>query len=82
MKKILAVFLTAILLTFAPLNAVCVENPEYTPAGTYETSSTTVYFEDGSYMGNRNQTISNYKLHKIHKVRDIYKSGRENCKSL
>ncbi len=50
MKKILVVFLTAILLTFAPLNAVCVESPEHISVETYETSSTTVHFEDGSYM--------------------------------
>ncbi len=50
MKKILAIILTAMLLTFAPLNAICAESPEHISVETYETSSTTVRFEDGSYM--------------------------------
>lgn len=49
-KKIFAIILTAMLLTFTPLTAICAESHEPISAGTYETSSTTVHFEDGSYM--------------------------------
>lgn len=38
------------LLTFASFTAICAESPEHISAETYETNSTTIHFDDGSYM--------------------------------
>ncbi len=50
MKKILAVILTTLILTFATIPAVYAEDTTYTIMETYETDSIIEYFEDGSYM--------------------------------
>lgn len=50
MKKILAIILTSLILTFTAIPAVYAENTANTAMATYETHSTIEYFEDGSYL--------------------------------
>ena len=51
MKKIFAIILAAVVLTFAPFTAIYAESTEHVSAETYETNSTTTtYFDDGSYV--------------------------------
>lgn len=50
MKKILAIILTSLILTFTAIPAVYAENTANTTMATYETNSTIEYFENGSYM--------------------------------